>query len=338
MRPHGAAGQLLRRRPGRDDGSAPRRPRPAPVTAEALASLLHPGGRRSWENPELTSLNRLPARATLGAPRPARALARRRLGVQARQAARRRDARRPSGGRLGHGAGSEPLDDARLRHPEVHERRDAVPGAAPARARGESDGHLPALLRDPACVGRAADRARLRRHRGRAPRRAERSPGRHREGFAHARRVRRHRSRAPQRPERARRRRRALVRRKLRRGPGPVVACGHLAFRQGLGGGLHPGRVRPRRGRRAAHRRRRGRRRRRGGGLADRPARARGARRAVLGAARSAHSRTAPLVGRGADALHPRRERRRRDGLAAASGSARSRCATDGCSSTAGRC
>jgi len=31
----------------------------------AIDRLLHPGGRRSWESPELQSLNRLPARATL---------------------------------------------------------------------------------------------------------------------------------------------------------------------------------------------------------------------------------------------------------------------------------
>ena len=35
------------------------------MIADPLESLLHPGGRRSWENPELTSLNRLPPRATL---------------------------------------------------------------------------------------------------------------------------------------------------------------------------------------------------------------------------------------------------------------------------------
>ena len=35
------------------------------MTGAALESLLHPGGGRSWENPELTSLNRLPPRATL---------------------------------------------------------------------------------------------------------------------------------------------------------------------------------------------------------------------------------------------------------------------------------
>ena len=34
----------------------------------ALEPLLHPGGRRSWENPELTSLNRLSPRATLERP------------------------------------------------------------------------------------------------------------------------------------------------------------------------------------------------------------------------------------------------------------------------------
>jgi beta-galactosidase len=38
------------------------------VTGGALESLLHPGGRRSWESPELTSLNRLPPRATLARP------------------------------------------------------------------------------------------------------------------------------------------------------------------------------------------------------------------------------------------------------------------------------
>ena len=35
----------------------------------AIESLLYPGGRRSWENPELTSLNRLPPHATLARPR-----------------------------------------------------------------------------------------------------------------------------------------------------------------------------------------------------------------------------------------------------------------------------
>ena len=35
------------------------------MSATALEALLHPGGTRSWENPELTSLNRLPPRATL---------------------------------------------------------------------------------------------------------------------------------------------------------------------------------------------------------------------------------------------------------------------------------
>ncbi len=35
------------------------------MSAEALETLLHPGGSRSWESPELTSLNRLPPRATL---------------------------------------------------------------------------------------------------------------------------------------------------------------------------------------------------------------------------------------------------------------------------------
>ncbi|TML88038.1 MAG: DUF4981 domain-containing protein [Actinobacteria bacterium] len=35
----------------------------------AVESLLFPGGRRSWENPELTSLNRLPPHATLARPR-----------------------------------------------------------------------------------------------------------------------------------------------------------------------------------------------------------------------------------------------------------------------------
>ncbi len=38
------------------------------MTASALESLLRPGGQRSWETPELTSLNRLPPRATLEPP------------------------------------------------------------------------------------------------------------------------------------------------------------------------------------------------------------------------------------------------------------------------------
>jgi beta-galactosidase len=32
---------------------------------DGLDPLLFPGGRKSWESPELTSLNRLPPRATL---------------------------------------------------------------------------------------------------------------------------------------------------------------------------------------------------------------------------------------------------------------------------------
>ena len=40
-------------------------PRSRPVSAQALDALLYPGGSRSWQNPELTSLNRLPPRATL---------------------------------------------------------------------------------------------------------------------------------------------------------------------------------------------------------------------------------------------------------------------------------
>src|SRR5262249_43830416 len=54
---------------GRPRGGRPVAPRgPRVVTAAALAALLHPGGRRSWETPELTSLNRLPPRATLVRP------------------------------------------------------------------------------------------------------------------------------------------------------------------------------------------------------------------------------------------------------------------------------
>ena len=42
----------------------------------ALDRLLHPGGQPSWESPELQSLNRLPARATLVSfPKPEAALA-----------------------------------------------------------------------------------------------------------------------------------------------------------------------------------------------------------------------------------------------------------------------
>ena len=164
------------------------------VTRGARVAPLTPAARRSWETPELTSLNRLPPRATLERPP---ALARsldgdwefRLVGApDEAPAALAQDAR------LGHGRGPEPLDDARLRHPAVHERRDAVPGSAAARARartrpGSTAGRF-SIPRD--WTGRRIVLG-FGAHRGGAARRRQRPPGGDREGLPHACRVRRHR-------------------------------------------------------------------------------------------------------------------------------------------------
>ena len=199
-------------------------------------------------------------------------------------------------------------------------------------------GHLPAVLRDPARLGRAARRARLRRRRGRAARAGERRAGRDRQGLAHARRVRRHRPRPPQRPQRARRRRRPLVGRELRRGPGPVVARrASRATSASRREGVDPRRVRPRRGRRVGSRSTSTRRARsrprsldpRGRVVAYASGSRSGSRRAfarrACGRRRSRRSTRSSLERRGRDGLLPRRlpHVEVRDG---------------GCSSTASRC
>src|SRR5262249_36842929 len=53
---------------GRAGGGRPVPSRSARVTGAALESLLHPGGSRSWESSELTSLNRLTPSATRELP------------------------------------------------------------------------------------------------------------------------------------------------------------------------------------------------------------------------------------------------------------------------------
>ena len=141
----------------------------------------------------------------------------------ARAARGGRRARSP-GARLGHGRGAGPLDDAGLRQAALHERRHAVRRSTAARSRAEPDRHLPAHVLGPARVearrvvlgfggaegalyvlvngkpvGIAKD--------ARTPAEFDITRGR-----------------PPRRAERARRRRRPLVRRELRRGPGPVVA------------------------------------------------------------------------------------------------------------------
>ena len=100
-------------------------------------------------------------------------------------------------GWLAGGRGAEPLDDARRRVSALHERRDAVRHAAPARARAQSDGALPPRVHPAARMGQAPCRAAFRRRRRGAPRGRQRTAGGARQGRANPCRVRRHRPRRP---------------------------------------------------------------------------------------------------------------------------------------------
>ena len=107
------------------------------------------------ELPELSSLNRLPAHATLDRAGSPDSPARRRVGVS--------PGARPEDGARGpaHEAGLEPrrgagtLDDAGLRQAAVHERPDAVRRPAPERAGAERDRHLPPPLQRCRAAGSA---------------------------------------------------------------------------------------------------------------------------------------------------------------------------------------
>ena len=202
----------------------------------ALEALLYPGGTRELgaaraHEPE-------PALPAARDPRPPR----RRSGRRRRSldgewefrlvAAPRRRAAARSAGRAA-GTGSRCRASGRCSATSKPQYTNVVmPFREPAAARPEENptGIYRRAFSDPARLGRAADRARLRRHRGGAPRR------RQRRSRSASRRTRGRRpsstsptSSATPRAERARRRRRPLVRRELHRGSGSVVACGHLA-------------------------------------------------------------------------------------------------------------
>ena len=234
--------------------------------------------------------------------------------------------------------GAEPLDDARRRAAPLHQRRDAVRHVTARRARAQPDGAVPPRLPAPARLGGPEGRAPLRRRRGGAPRPRERPA---RSGSP--------RTRAPPpsstSPTSSTPRGRIevlgggrpLVRRELRRGPGPVVARGHLPRGAPLRDRDDPHRRRARpRGARRRLPRRDARGRRDGGGPGrrrrvargaparsareDGPGRAARARRVRRQTLRAAGPRASPLVGGGPGALHARRHacgaRRTRESVA----------------------
>ena len=116
------------------------------------------------------------------------------------------------------------LDHAGLERPSaLPERPDALPGPAPAGAGSEPDRPLRARGRGARALGRAADRAPRRGSRERADRPRQRAGGRDRQGLPPRGRVRRHGSR-PAGTQHGLADGDQVVRRQLRRGPGPVVA------------------------------------------------------------------------------------------------------------------
>ena len=230
------------------------------AAGDALAALLFPGGRPSWEHPELTSLGTLPPRATLPpfpTPELAATLDRTRSrwlrsldGAWEFRLVDRPDLAPPvvaqaRGWRTRRRA--EPLDDARRRVSALHERRHALRHAAPLRARAQPDGALPPRVHRPARLGSTPTRAAFRRRRRGAPRARQRTTRRHGQGRADTGRVRCDRPRRPDSAHRGARRGGALVRCELRRGSGPVVARRHLPRGSPLHDrdDPHRGRVRP---------------------------------------------------------------------------------------------
>ena len=217
--------------------SGRRRPSQAALAVAPLPGrrpeLGEPRSSRAWTLPPRATLSPFPtpsSRPPSTGPLALASVARRRLGVPARRPPGRRLRRRPVDARAG-GRSTCRASGRCSAYERPHYTNVVMPfdDAAAARARAQPDRAstaasfpLPRGWRGP------ASRARLRRRRGRAPRARERRAGRARQGRPNARRVRRHRPRSTRRAERARRRRRPLVRRELRRGPGPVVARGHL--------------------------------------------------------------------------------------------------------------
>ena len=133
-------------------------------------------------------------------------------------------ARRGPLGHLGRDRRARLLDDAgHERPPALPERPDALRGPAPAGAGSEPDRPLRARGRGARALGRAADRAPRGGGGERADRPRQRARGRDQQGLAPGGGVRRHRAR-PTRTEHGLADGDQVVRRQLRRGPGPVVA------------------------------------------------------------------------------------------------------------------
>ena len=169
-----------------------------------------------WASPELTGLRRVPMHSVphAGARPPRRHLALP-AAPRGRCGADRRLARH-------HGA--RQLGDAGHRRPApVHEHRHALPGPAAPRPGRQPDRPLRPDVRDPAAVGRPADRPPCRGGRERGHRPGQRSRRRRRQGRPPGVGVRHQRLRGD-RPEHGRDPGRQVVGRELRRGSGRVVA------------------------------------------------------------------------------------------------------------------
>ena len=125
---------------------------------------------------------------------------------------------------LGRGGRPERLDDGRhLGQAALHQRPDAVRGSAARDPRGQPDRHLRARVRGPRGMGGPARRPPRRSRRKRPAGEPQRRRVRRRQGLTPRIRVRPDRA-PPTGREHADPARREVVRRDLRRGPGPVVA------------------------------------------------------------------------------------------------------------------
>ena len=178
---------------------------------------------RPWATPELTSVGRLPMHSV---PHPDRS---RWTAAGASSCSTRPTRSRPS---LERGRRPGLLDDAGLRSTCLTTPTSRCRFPATRRAAGrEPHRHLRARLRPAGRVaGRPPDRP-ARRGRGERPdRQRQRAASRHQQGLAPGRRVRRHGPR-PAGGQRHPAARREVVRRHLRRGPGPVVARRHHPLR-----------------------------------------------------------------------------------------------------------
>ena len=234
--------------------------------SDALAQLLLPAGKPSWELPELQALNRLPGRATLSSY----------ASPEAAAAGGRSPWRATLNGRWEFRLADTPTDAIRTARLARGWSPFEVPGLWTMRGfdtpqytnvqmpftnepPSVPDHNPTGIFRRTFAVPRGLEwaprRARARRRRGNARRRAQCAAHRPLEGLADAGRVRRHGRRAPAWPERARGRADEVVGRELHRGSGSLVA------RRDLARGVPPlgpdrGRVRPRRSHRGLPRRR----------------------------------------------------------------------------------